>query len=369
MNDATGQLTPPPRAASTVHFNLFDEEDVLAARPTPLVEVRPQRGVQRHTAEQIIETFVPVQVLDAPVPQMEGEQVVEFMRKLDALALDEQVIAVPKISFDRVSKRFPRRRTRKADQLVEVPTIISYSSLQQRTLEQIVDIPVPQGRVGRGGLGVLQGVSQRQGSPSFRGAEFVDIPVPPGRGGSGGGGLQSFSQGQGSTAFYGADHADFPVPPCRVGGGGLQGFLPGQGSASSSHVGSAQEAGQGVFRTFPLWKKSAGLGPHSGTELGADFTPWTPAAYAESMAGAYVEIAESEAEAEAEAEAEMEDAAARFAAGFRPLWVCTQFLQQQLGWPGWGCAYGDRCTFAHSWAELHPEASAHEQQLASHLPD
>ena len=87
------------------------------------------------------------------------------------------------------------------------------------------------------------------------------------------------------------------------------------------------------------------------------------------MAGAYDEVAESEAEAEAVAEAEVEDAATRFAVGFRPLRVCTQFLQHQLGWPGWGCAYGDRCTFAHSWAELHPEASAREQLLASHLPD
>ena len=33
------------------------------------------------------------------------------------------------------------------------------------------------------------------------------------------------------------------------------------------------------------------------TELGADFTPWTPAAYAESRAGAYDVAAESEAEA------------------------------------------------------------------------
>ena len=62
---------------------------------------------------------------------------VEFMRKLDAPALDEQVIAVPKISLDRVSKRCPRPRTRRADRLVEVPTTISYSSLQQRTSEQI----------------------------------------------------------------------------------------------------------------------------------------------------------------------------------------------------------------------------------------
>ena len=111
------------------------------------------------------------------------------------------------------------------------------------------------------------------------------------------------------------------------------------------------------------------MGPHSGSELGADFTPSTPAVYAESMAGAYDVVEESEAVAVTVAEEEVEDAATRFAAGFRPLRVCMQFLKHQLGWPGRGCAYGDRCTFAHSWAELHPEASAHEQQLASHLPD
>ena len=37
------------------------------------------------------------------------------------------------------------------------------------------------------------------------------------------------------------------------------------------------------FRTFPQIKKSAGLGPHSGSELGADCNPWTPAAYSDSM--------------------------------------------------------------------------------------
>ena len=97
------------------------------------------------------------------------------MRKLDAPALDEQGIAVPKISLDRVSKRCPRPRTRRADQLVEVPTIMSYSSLQQRTSEQIIDIPVPQGRGGRGGLG---GVSQRQGTTALYKAHPVDIPIP-----------------------------------------------------------------------------------------------------------------------------------------------------------------------------------------------
>ena len=123
---------------------------------------------------------------------------------------------------------------------------------------------------------------------------------------------------------------------------------------------------KGFFRTFPQMKKSARLGPHSGSELGADFNPWTPAAYAESMAGA-----DHESEAESEAEVVMEEGVAtRFAAGFRPLRVCTRFLEHQLGRPVWGCACGNGwCTFAHSWAELHPEASAHELQLASYFPD
>ena len=113
MNTATGQKTPLLRAASTVHFDLFDEGDVLAARPTPLVEVRPQTGVQRHTAEQIIETFVPVQILDAPVPQMGGEQVVEFMQQFDVLAGAEPVIEVPKISQDMPRRRRMGRRRRR----------------------------------------------------------------------------------------------------------------------------------------------------------------------------------------------------------------------------------------------------------------
>ena len=72
-------------------------------------------------------------------------------------------------------------------------------------------------------------------------------------------------------------------------------------------------------------KKSAGLGPHSGSELGADFTPWTPAAYAESMA---FDDDESEAESESEAEVE-EGAVTRFAGGFRPLRVGVQPIAQK----------------------------------------
>ena len=93
------------------------------------------------------------------------------MRKLDSPVLDEQVIAVPKISLDRVPKRFPRRRTRKADQLVDVPTIISFSSL--RTVEQTMDIPVPRARGGGGGG--LPGFRPGQGSPAADVEQIVGI--------------------------------------------------------------------------------------------------------------------------------------------------------------------------------------------------
>ena len=82
---------------------------------------------------------------------------VEFMKKIDARALDEQVIAVPKISLDPIPQRCPRRRPRRAEQLVDVPTVVSFSSLQQLTAEQIVDIPVPRS-------GGLQGSRPGQGS-------------------------------------------------------------------------------------------------------------------------------------------------------------------------------------------------------------
>ena len=153
MNNAFGQKTPPPRAASTVYFSMDGDGDVLAARPTPLVEVRPQQRVQRHTAEQIIQTFVPAQVLDAPVLQM-GNQLVEFMQKLDT-ATPEQVIDVPNLSQDRIPQRSAVGRPQTAEQLVEVPTVLSFSSLQQQSVEQIIDVPVPHRR--RRGQGGLQG--------------------------------------------------------------------------------------------------------------------------------------------------------------------------------------------------------------------
>ena len=163
-----------------------DEGGELSAglRPAPLWEPLPQERVQRHTVELIIESFVPVQVLDAPVPQLEGEQLVEFFQKFDAPVVPESDIEVPKISLDMARRRLGGylRRPLMAEPLVEVPTIVSYSSLFLRTAEQIIDIPVPQDRGVCGGEGVLQGFSPGLGSTAYSGADLVDIPVP-GRGG------------------------------------------------------------------------------------------------------------------------------------------------------------------------------------------
>ena len=135
-----------------------------------------------------------------------------------------------------------------AEQLVEVPTIISFSMiallhalLEQRTVEQNVDIPAVGGSGTGGGLsGFLPGQIY-----SMTAEQIVDNPVPrPG----GVGGLQGIRHGQGSTAFS-EQIPEFPDP-----GGGRQDFQPVQGSAASSSDYPGQ-AGQGVFSTFPRKKK------------------------------------------------------------------------------------------------------------------
>ena len=126
-----------------------------------------------------------------------------------------------------------------AEQLVEVLTIVSYSSLHG-LVEQNVDIPVPFGcdRVGGGLLGLHPG----QSSTMFGGAEhfpattaeqIVDIPVP-----------------RDSRVLHPA-------------------------SSSSGLPGTAN---QGFSSHFSPRGKSATLGRHSGSELSADFTSSTPAA-------------------------------------------------------------------------------------------
>ena len=109
--------------------------------------------------EQIVDAVPLVPLLDDPVPQI-VEQLQDVMRFFDTLLpVPEQVIAAPKILLDDVPMRTAVRDTQLVEQLVEVPTIISWSSLLQRTMEQNVDIPVP-----GGGISGAQGFLPRQSS-------------------------------------------------------------------------------------------------------------------------------------------------------------------------------------------------------------
>ena len=61
------------------------------------------------------------------------------------------------------------RRPQMAEQLVEVPTVLSYALLQQSTAEQIIDIPVPGCRRGQGGIYKVH--DPGQSSTTFSGAQ------------------------------------------------------------------------------------------------------------------------------------------------------------------------------------------------------
>ena len=104
-----------------------------------------------------------VQILVLPVPQM-VDTVLEFFRLLD-LPVAEQVIEVPKVSSSSCPSRAVLKAPQVVEQLVEVPAVLTLSSLQQ-TAEQIVDIPVLRGR-GRRRQGFLPG----QASSAFGGAD------------------------------------------------------------------------------------------------------------------------------------------------------------------------------------------------------
>ena len=78
-----------------------------------------------------------VQILGLPVPQTVGN-VTEALRILDR-PLAEQLIEVPKISCSPCPSRSLIPEPQSAEQLVEVPTVLS----PLRIAEQIVGIPVP----------------------------------------------------------------------------------------------------------------------------------------------------------------------------------------------------------------------------------
>ena len=85
------------------YFGLDDDSvpKLGGSRPDQLPGSGPQELVQRHTVEQIIDSFAPVPMLDAPV-QAVG-QLLEVLKIIDTLVPDvEQAIEVPKIVLHRV---------------------------------------------------------------------------------------------------------------------------------------------------------------------------------------------------------------------------------------------------------------------------
>ena len=219
--------------------------------PAPLPEVAGwQTRVPRHAVEHLAELAPLVQILDASVPQMVDQllDIEQFFRALSPVP--EQVIEVHKILLDDVPWRTAVRVPQLAEQLVEVPTNISYSSLQ-RTVEHHVDIPVP----GRGGRNV---------------------------------GLQGFPPGQSPTAqhsFKTRISERIMEQIVDIPGGGLQSFRPGQISSSSSHFQEAgvheglDEPGEGFFRTSSRGKKSAEVAGQVGADMPRHVSSWTPPAY------------------------------------------------------------------------------------------
>ena len=113
----------------------------VARRPSPLVEVRPSVRVQRHVVEQLADIAPMVQILDSPEPQMVA-QLLEVFRLLDTQLPDEQAIFVSKISCSPCPSRSRVPEPQSAEQLVEVPTVLTPTRIAFQIAEQIVDTPV-----------------------------------------------------------------------------------------------------------------------------------------------------------------------------------------------------------------------------------
>ena len=114
---------------------------------------------------QIVDAVPLVPLLNDPVPQT-VDHVADALRILDR-PIAEQVIEVPRISCSPCPSRSPFPEPQSAEQLVEVPTVLSPTRIALQIAEQIVDTPVPRGR----GEGRVQGFLPRQSSTATPSAE------------------------------------------------------------------------------------------------------------------------------------------------------------------------------------------------------
>ena len=116
-----------------------------------------------------------VQILDPPVPQT-GDNVVDALRILER-PMAVQVIEVPKILVDVTPARSFVPEPQTAEQLVEVPTVLSPTRIALQIAEQIVDTPVRQGRGGKRRVQSFLPEQSSTATSSFLTVEqIVDIP-------------------------------------------------------------------------------------------------------------------------------------------------------------------------------------------------
>ena len=145
------------------------EEEPGGGRPAHLSEVAGWQGrLERHNMEDLGSVCPFVQIRDLPVPQT-VDYVEDAFRILDR-PMAEQVIDVPKISCSPFPSRSLLPEPQSAEQLVEVPTVLS----PLRIAEPIVGIPVPRGR----GQGSLPGQSSTASHSSGKRIveQIVDFP-------------------------------------------------------------------------------------------------------------------------------------------------------------------------------------------------
>ena len=125
-----------------MYFSYGGEDGPVDGRRPPCL-VEPPGALdkfQRRTVEPIVGTFVPVPILDVPVPHM-VDQLVDVLKIIDISqpALAEQVIEVPKINLqDTIPQRSVLGVPQLAEQLVEVPTVVSQSFFQEHFVKQNV---------------------------------------------------------------------------------------------------------------------------------------------------------------------------------------------------------------------------------------
>ena len=215
----------------------------------------------------------------------------------------EQAIAVPKNSLDRIPQRSFVLTPQSAEQLVEVPTVLTPTRIALQIAEQIVDTPVPRGRV----HGSLPG----QSSSSRRGDERAEVPKI----------RLLLRMGTDSTRYRVS-----PMQPLRF-----------------------------VFRAYcrRLGLQESQVRFYCDGLLSPDHSPDLLGLEDGDVIEAEEVFVEDEEEEEDDDHDEFDGTESRFPDGFLPMRMCRWFLSGNCR-QGWGCM------FAHSVSELHPLSHEHD---------